>query len=235
MPRPRVLVVQNTPTGGPKRLGPWWAEDGLDLDIVHGYDGADVPTSTDGYDGVAIFGGGFMPDDLDSAPWLGQARELVEFALEDEIPYLGICLGGQLLAQTAGGRVEADAGAPEVGSTRITIRRDAADDALFGRFPQEVTAVENHVDVIEELPQDAVWLASSQRCPHQAFRIGTVAWGLQFHPETSARDVDGWSDRLIESRKFDPDEVRERTRSADPVAEPQWRRLAAQFAAVVAG
>lgn len=235
MSRPRAIVVQNTPRGGPRRLGRWWAEDGLDLDIVHGYDGHPVPTSATGYDAVVVLGGGYMPDDDARAPWLAPTRDLVRSALDADLPVLGICLGGQMLAHVSGGVVQADAGAPEVGSTPITIRPDADHDALFGHLPREVTAVENHVDVIEKLPADAVWLASSQRCPHQAFRVGRAAWGLQFHPETSADDVQGWGPASTTSRGFDLDEVKRRTHAADPVAAPLWRDMAARFAAVVAG
>jgi GMP synthase-like glutamine amidotransferase len=151
------------------------------------------------------------------------------------MPVLGICLGGQMLAHLTGGVVKADAGAPEVGSTAITMRPEATDDALFGELPREVTAVENHVDVIEKLPPDAVWLATSTRCPHQAFRIGRTAWGLQFHPEASAANVEDWNDDGIATRGFDPDEVKQRTRDADPVAAPHWRGMARRFAAVVTG
>lgn len=235
MPRPRAVVIQNTPSGGPRRLGEWLTEDGLDLDVVHAYDGGEVPASASGYDAVVVLGGGYMPDDDAGAPWLAPTRALVTSAVDTGLPVLGICLGGQVLAHVTGGVVRADAGAPEVGSTAITLRPEAAADPLLGDLDREVTAVENHVDVIEKLPPDAVWLASSDRCPHQAFRIGRAAWGFQFHPEAGADDVEAWSDDRIASRGFDPDEVRKRSRDDEPASRPQWRRMAAGFAGVVAG
>lgn len=235
MSAPRVIVVQNTPHGGPRRLGDWLSEDGLDLEVVHGYDGGAIPTSATGYDALVVLGGGYMPDDDTGAPWLAPTRDLMRSALDADLPVLGICLGGQMLAHVTGGAVRADAGAPEVGSTAITLRPEADDDALFGDLPRDITAVENHVDVIEKLPPEAVWLASSQLCPIQAFRVGRAAWGLQFHPETSADNVEEWGPEGMAGRGFDPTEVKQRTRAADPVAAPHWRRMTSRFAAVVAG
>lgn len=235
MPRARAIAIQNTPSGGPRRIGEWWAAEGLDLEVIHGYDGDEVPTSADGYDAVVVLGGGYMPDEDDRAPWLAPARSLVESALETDTPVLGICLGGQMLAHVTGGVVRADAGAPEVGSTPITLRSEAADDAVFGGLPSTVTAVENHIDVIEKLPSDAVWLASTDRCPYQAFRIGDTAWGLQFHPEAGASDVQRWTPERIAKRGFDPDAVKQTALDDEPASAPVWRQMAQQFAAVVTG
>lgn len=226
---PRVLVVQSTPTNAPRRFGDWWRADGLRLDIVRAYDDQPLPERLT-HDALVVLGGGFMPDDDARAPWLAATRALTAQALDAATPMLGICLGGQLLAHVAGGVVRADAGAPERGSTAITMRPEAATDPLFAGAPSTVTAFENHVDAIDELPPGAVWLAATQRCPHQAFRVGPAAWGTQFHPEVSTADVANWSPHVTEERQAEFAAVVEQMTADDPKAEPVWREVARRFA-----
>lgn len=230
----RVLVVQNTPRGGPGRFGDWLTDDGLTLDVVHAYDGAPLPARLT-HEAVLVLGGGYMPDADERAQWLAPTRALVGEALATGVPVFGICLGGQLLAQVAGGTVQAEHGTPELGSTALTLRPEAAGDPLFDGLPERLTAVENHVDAITALPPGAHWLATSEHCPYQAFRFGDRAWGVQFHPETTAARVAGWPAERSRSLGFDPDELRRTAERDEPAATPVWRELARRFAAVVTG
>ncbi|MDT0611224.1 type 1 glutamine amidotransferase, partial [Streptomyces lancefieldiae] len=136
----RLLVVQNHPGGGPGRFGDWLVSDGLSLDVVHAYAGAPLPRRPE-HEGVMVLGGGYLPDDDVRAPWLAPTRALVAEALERGAPVFGICLGGQLLAQVAGGTVRGSHGAPEFGSTPLTLRSEAEGDPLFRGLPERVTAV----------------------------------------------------------------------------------------------
>src|SRR5690606_25580394 len=149
-----VLVVQNSRSGGPSRWGAWMEEAGLRLDVVHAYDGAPVPDRLE-HDAMIVLGGGYLPGDDHRAPWLAPTRKLVAQALADEVPLFGICLGGQMLAEVAGGEVTADAGAPENGSLPVTIRPEASGDPLFHGLPGVVPAIEHHVDAITALPPGA--------------------------------------------------------------------------------
>ncbi|EST34037.1 hypothetical protein N566_18955, partial [Streptomycetaceae bacterium MP113-05] len=208
---PRVLVVQNGPDGGPGRFGAWLTGAGLALDVVHGYrpDGPPVPAALR-HQGVVVLGGGYLPDADDRAPWLAPTRALVAQALERDVPVFGICLGGQLLARVAGGTVRGEHGDPEVGSTELTLRAEAEQDVLFRGLPARVTAIENHVDAITVLPPGARWLARSEQCPYQAFRVGSRAWGVQFHPEATAAQTRRWEPERLRRLGFDAAEVAER-------------------------
>jgi len=227
-----VLVVQNTPRGGPGRFGDWLAEDGLVLDVVHAYGGAALPRRL-AHRAVMVLGGGYLPDDDVRAPWLAPTRALVAQALEQGAPVLGICLGGQLLAQVAGGTVEGRRGEPEFGSTPLTVRPEAEADPVFGQLPGRVTAIERHVDAITALPPGAAWLMESERCPYQAFRVGDRAWGVQFHPEVGADQVRSWDPERLRAHGVDPEGVHRGAERDEPAAGAAWREVARRFAAVV--
>lgn len=232
MRRPQVLIVQHSATGGPRRLGDWLRDGGLDLDAATPFDGTTLPASLD-HDAIVVLGGGFMPDDDMRAPWLPATRTLLRQALDRQVPVLGICLGGQLLAHVAGGTVQADAGAPECGSTPIRLLSAARRDPLFRGLPPVVPAIEHHHDAITALPPGAIWLAASDRCPHQAFRVGPAAWGVQFHPEVGADRIPHWDADRLRRDGFDPDRLYEQAVADEPVAARHWRTFTERFAAEV--
>lgn len=226
-----ALVVQHGPKGGPGRWEGWLTEGGLALDVVPAYTGAPLPERL-GHQALIVLGGAYLPDDDARAPWLAPTRALVRQALDGGVPVFGICLGGQMLAQVAGGTVRGAYGEPEFGSTALTLRAEAASDPLFQRLPARPTAIENHVDRITELPAGAHWLAESDRCPYQAFRLGEKAWGVQFHPESSADRIPDWSTERLKRYGVHRDELHRAAERDDAEAAAVWRRVALRFAEV---
>jgi len=190
--RPRVLIVVNADGSGPRRLLSWLDAAGVRADVRHGAHG--LPENLESYDGLVMLGGGMMPDDIEKGPWLPDERRLASEAIERDLPTLGICLGGQLLAQIAGGEVRESYGVKERGSTVITTTSDGRDDAVMSGLGSATPLIENHQDQITVLPPDAVLLASSEGVAIQAFRIGAHVRGVQFHPEVSADDLLWWSE-----------------------------------------
>ncbi|ALC19692.1 type 1 glutamine amidotransferase [Streptomyces pristinaespiralis] len=231
--RPTAVVVQNTRSGGPGRVGVWLREAGIRLHVLRPYEGEALPRTLDGRP-LLVLGGGFLPDDDERAPWLPATRRLVAQALDESTPVLGICLGSQLLAQVAGGIVRARHGRPEFGSTQIRLRPEAADDPLLYGLGPAVPAIERHVDAITELPPDAVWLASSEACPHQAFRVGARAWGVQFHPEAEAERIAGWDRETLARQGFDRDRLHARAVADEGAAVAGWSVFTRRFAQVCA-
>ena len=226
-----VLIIRNHPESGPGRYTTWLADEGLEVHLQPGEDG--LPNDLSGVHGLVMLGGGLMPDDDEKAPWLPQERRLVTQALDQEVPVLGICLGGQLLALVGGGQVRANHGVIERGATAIHLRDEAARDGLFDELPSTFYAIENHRDAITELPAGAAHLAYSADCPYQAFRLGEVAWGLQFHPEASAENVGRWDAAKVRADGFDQDELLAFARSVEPESERACRQIAAGFARAV--
>ncbi|CAG6392079.1 type 1 glutamine amidotransferase [Streptomyces cocklensis] len=227
-----VLVVQSSAHSGPGRWSGWLAEGGVGMEVVRADAGEELPGRLE-HDALVVLGGGYLPDDDERAPWLAGTRALVEQALQRGVPMFGICLGGQMLAQVAGGAVEGAHGEPEFGSTVLTLRHEAADDALFRELPERPTAVENHVDAIVRLPQGAHWLASSERCAYQAFRVGAAAWGVQFHPEVAPESLTRWSAARLERYGADREELHRVALREDLTAAAVWRKVALRFAARV--
>ncbi len=228
-----VLVVQSSAHSGPGRWGPWLAEGGVGVEVVRGDLGQPVPDRP-AHGGLLVLGGPLLPDDDERAPWLAGTRALVRQALEERVPVFGICLGGQMLAQVAGGAVAREHGAPEFGSTELTLRQEAAGDPLFAELPTRVTAIENHVDAIVRLPASARWLMSGERCPYQAFRVGDAAWGVQFHPECGPERIAGWSGERLARHGVDREALHRAAVRDDATAAPVWREVALRFARLVA-
>jgi GMP synthase-like glutamine amidotransferase len=189
----RVLAVQHEDDTGPGWIGERIRALGADLDVVHPYVGDAVPETPEGYAGLVVLGGTPGPFDDTMAGWLPDVRRLIAVALTEELPLLGICLGGELLAAVAGGKVDRIDGPPEIGLHRLHPTEAARTDPLFCGLPAAAAAVEWHWEEIVELPPGAVSLCSSDRFPNQAFRVGAAAWGTQFHPEVLTETATAWA------------------------------------------
>lgn len=193
--RPVVLVVQHEADAGLGRLQPA-IEAVAQLDVRRPDRGDALPATPAGYAGVVVLGGSMGATDDDVAPWLPATRRLLAAAVEAALPTLGLCLGAQLLAVATGGRVERGAAGLEVGVVPVTLAEAARDDALLGavviRGGPVAAVPQYHQDAVTRLPPGAVLLASGERYPHQAYRLGDRAWGLQYHPEVTATDWAAW-------------------------------------------
>ncbi|MGY1813087.1 type 1 glutamine amidotransferase [Blastococcus sp. SYSU D00820] len=233
----RLLVVVPSPTDPPARLGEWLAEAGLELDVRSVLEGDELPADLSGHEGLLVLGGPqSATDDPARRPELVGVRDLLAKALADDVPTLGVCLGGQLLAQVGGGRVRVGADGPEVGASLVA-KRDAAErDPLFGPLPLSPDVVQWHHDEISELPPGAVLLAGSPRYPHQAFRVGRQVYGVQFHVETTPEMVREWAEGDpvgVASTPFDVDTLTERAAAVDDDLAEVWSAFAARFADLV--
>jgi GMP synthase (glutamine-hydrolysing) len=162
----------------------------------------------DDYDAAIVFGGSMHADQDEAHPWLREEKQLLRRFLDSGTPVLGVCLGGQLVAATAGawvGRVRQ----PEIGWHEVELTAAAAADPVFARLPRRFDALQWHYYAFE-VPGGAVELARSPVCS-QAFRLGDLAWGVQFHPEVTLAMVEQWLEEP-EEVDFDREALRRETR-----------------------
>jgi GMP synthase (glutamine-hydrolysing) len=220
----RVHVVQHTATEGLGQLAEWLPAIGVDVHPTHPYLGNRVPPSVEG-DALIVLGGPMNAYDDEAAPWLPSVRTLLASAVDDGVPTIGICLGAQLLAVVAGGTVERGLAGPEIGLGEVNV--PTGDELLS---PGVMPVVQWHYDTITDLPSSVEVLASSALYPVQAFRVGEVAWGLQFHIEASTEMVRGWA--IDEG--FDPALSEPISFAAGRLAEV-GEAIARRFAAIITG
>lgn len=120
-------------------------------------------------------------------------REGREAVLARDMPFLGICLGHQLLADALGGRVELMDGRAEIGIGEVELTPEAESDPLLAGMGPRLACLQWHGAEVTALPPGAELLARSPLSNHQAMRYGARAYGLQFHLEATAATVPDWA------------------------------------------
>jgi len=139
---------------------------------------------------LIVMGGAMGANDDHRHPFLGDLKNLIRTAVSARIPYLGICLGGQLLAAALGAKVVPGRW-EELGMSSVHLTDEGKGDLLFRGIAEQFSSFQWHHDSFD-IPAGGVLLASSPTCPHQAFRVGDSAWGLQFHPEVTENIIREW-------------------------------------------
>ncbi|WP_346777249.1 methyltransferase domain-containing protein [Streptomyces sp. HNM0575] len=190
-----------------------------------------MPESLSGVEALVVMGGSRAAYSDDGFPTRRAELDLLRQALAAEVPVLGICLGAQLLAVAAGGEAREGAGL-QVGWGEVDLSPAAEHDPLFASAPERLRVLHWHGDTME-LPGGAVLLASCDRYPVQAFRVGGAAWGMQFHLEVDEAAVDAFATAFPEEaatapglREAAPDELTALAAYRD--------RVLARFVALVA-
>jgi GMP synthase-like glutamine amidotransferase len=189
----RFLVFQHIAVEHPGIFRDFMAKDGIAWDTVELYDGDPVP-SLDGYDALVVMGGPMEVWEEAEQPWLVPEKACIREAVaERRMPFLGICLGHQLLADALGGRV-APMAAPEVGILEVELTAEGRRDPLFKGLANTSKCLQWHGCEVVEPPLGSEILVCSAVCPIQAFRVGDNAYGLQYHIELTMTTVSDWGE-----------------------------------------
>ena len=162
---------------------------GFDRELVKPYAGDSLPADLTPYSGLVIYGGSQNVGETDRFPFLKDELALARNAIEADLPTLGLCLGGQILAAALGAWV----GGRQPKECEFGIYPLTATDPEAGWIPTGFHGTQAHYEEFA-LPAGAVRLAASERYPNQAFKYGRNIFGLQFHPETTLDMFREWQD-----------------------------------------
>ena len=189
-----ILVLQHIAVEDPGYIKDLMEADGWQLTQVELDEGETIPSDLAGFDAMLCMGGPMDTWMEDEHPWLIEEKKCIhEWVVDRGKPFLGFCLGCQLLGEVLGGKV-VKSEPPEIGVLDIGMTPAARQDLLFGDYPESIKAVQWHSYEVRDLESNAgvTILGSSDSTRYQIFRYGNHAYAVQFHVEVRADTVMQW-------------------------------------------
>ena len=189
-----ILVLQHINIEDPGYIKDLMIKDGVNITTIELDEGEKIPNNLNLFDGMLCMGGPmdtWMEKDF---PWLiEEKKKIKEFVVELNKPYLGFCLGCQLLGEAIGGKV-VKTNNPEIGMLDINFLDEKKKDVLFADFPEKIRSLQWHSYEVQELEKnrDVTLIASSKETKYQIFRYKNNAYGIQFHIEIKDTTVNDW-------------------------------------------
>jgi GMP synthase-like glutamine amidotransferase len=196
-----LYLIQNDPAVPPGIISGLLEERQIPFRVIRPDDGDVLPSPEDA-EAVIVLGGAMGVGDTDTWPFLLEVKRFIRECADRDIPFLGICLGGQLLAEVLGTHVTSRYRG-EKGVCRVRLTAEGAADQLFRGISPEFFTYQWHDDSFD-LPAGCRLLASSPDCCQQAIRHGATVYGVQFHPEVTAAIVTSWSGDSTENAGYLP-------------------------------
>ncbi len=187
----RILVFQHIACEHPGIFRQFFAEDGITWDAVE-LDEAEAIPDLESYDVLWVMGGAMDVWDVEEHPWLiDEKRAIRRWVRELNRPFIGLCLGHQLLADALGGTCGPQVPS-EIGIMDVELTQAGKADPVFGKLPHHHKCLQWHSVRVAQAPDDAVVLARSDACANQAMRVGDRAWSMQYHTELDETTIREW-------------------------------------------
>ena len=187
----KLLVFQHIACEHPGIFRRFLQEDGISWDAVELDAGEAIPPLED-YGMLWVMGGPMDVWDVEDHPWLiPEKRAIRRWVADLKRPFLGVCLGHQLLADALNGTCGPQR-LPEIGILDVGLTEAGKADPVFGSLPHRVKALQWHSVRVAQAPEGAVVLATSDVCPIQAMRVGSNAYSMQYHVELETDTIANW-------------------------------------------
>ena len=187
--RGKIICLKHTASEGPGTLADYFSGK-YPLQVIELWDGGKLPESLSGIEAVVAMGGPMNVYEEEEYPFLKAENEFIKMAVKEGLPYLGICLGAQLLAKACGAKVKKNR-VKELGWCDVALNSYGKEDRLFSGLPGKFKVFQWHGDTFD-IPMGSFNLASSKLCENQALRAGRNAYGLQFHVEATYSMLAEW-------------------------------------------
>ena len=189
-----VIVLQHINIEDPGYIKDLMIEDNINLTTIELDEGEKIPQDLSKYDAMFCMGGPMDTWMEKDYPWLiEEKKKIKEFVVDLKKPYLGFCLGCQLLGEVIGGRV-VESNNSEIGMLNIDFSENKKNDLLFSKFPEKITSLQWHSYEVRDLEsnKNVTLIASSPETKYQIFKYQNHAYGIQFHIEVKDTTVNAW-------------------------------------------
>ena len=189
-----ILILQHIKIEDPGYIKDLMIEDKFDLTTIELDEGEKIPKDLSKFDGMFCMGGPMDTWMEKQYPWLiEEKKKIKEFVIDLKKPYLGFCLGCQLLGEVIGGKV-VKSNKPEIGILDINFLENKKNDKFFSKFPNTIKSLQWHSYEVQNLENNnsVTLLASSNETKYQIFKYQAHAYGIQFHIEIKDTTVNEW-------------------------------------------
>jgi len=189
-----VIVLQHIKIEDPGYIKDLMIKDEVNITTIELDEGEIIPKDLSKFDAMFCMGGPMDTWMVREYPWLvDEKKAIYEFVINLKKPYLGFCLGCQLLGEVVGGKVERSK-SPEIGMLDINFSESKKKDLLFSKFPETITSLQWHSYEVQDLEKnnDITLIASSPETKYQIFKYKNYAYGIQFHIEVKKTTVGEW-------------------------------------------
>ena len=189
-----IIVLQHIKVEDPGYIKDLMLKDGVNLTTIELDEGEKIPENLSKFDAMFCMGGPMDTWMEDKYSWLiDEKQKIKNYVINLKKPYLGFCLGCQLLGEIVGGKVIKSA-KPEIGMLDVGFSKQKENDLLFSSFPNKIKALQWHSYEVTNLEQNKdITLLASSSTKYQIFKYQNHAYGIQFHIEVKDTTVNDWA------------------------------------------